>query len=81
MVNEKDQIYNMMGKSDGHHVTLVLENKWRLHGYVDVFETRFDNQDEEDPEIRGKGTVCFFPDGTCGMLITEDDITSIIVDD
>lgn len=66
MVNEKDQIYNMMGKSDGHHVTLVLENKWRLHGYVDVFETRFDNQDEEDPEIRGKGLYVSFLTGLAG---------------
>lgn len=78
---DKEQLYREMGKSDGHHVTLSLYHGDTVHGYVDVFESRFDNEDDDDPEIRGKGTICFIPDKGSPMLLTEDDIRSIKIED
>ena len=78
---DKEEIYRTMGESDGNHATVETKDGKSIPGYVDVFESRYDNEDEDDEEIRGKGTICFYPNDGDPMLLTEDDISSIKITD
>ena len=78
---KKEEIYKTMGASDSHHATVEMKDGKCIPGYVDVFESRYDNEDEEDEEIRGKGTIIFYPNEGDPMLLTEDDILSIKITD
>ena len=78
---DKEKLYKKMSESCGHHAIIAIVGKNNVSGYVDVFESRYDNEDEEDSEIRGKGTICFFPDDGEPMLLTEGDIQSIEITD
>lgn len=72
----REEVYARMAESCFRNIEVTLSNGGVVTGYVDVFESRFDNEDD-DGELKGKGSICLFPDGEDPMLLIEDDIRDI----
>ena len=72
---EKAMTYLVMSMSDQQRVSLATKEGKHFAGYVDVFESRFDNED--DDYCAGQGSICFYPDDGDPMLLYEENIQSI----
>ena len=68
-----DEIMEMMGDCEKKHVTVEMKDGRTLHGFVDVFESRYDND--------GEASICFAGDKGEMLIIEESDISSITPDD
>jgi len=75
-----DDIYNKMFESEGHYATITIDDGTKIHGFVNGFETRFDNEDD-DNEWAGTGSICSYADDGTGMLMYEAHIKDIEIDD
>ena len=68
-----DAIMEQMAECEQRMVTVVTSEGKTLHGYVDVFETRYDND--------GEASICFAGDKGDMLILEESDIKSITADD
>ena len=73
-----EEIYAAMFEGEQKRVSLVDAEGDEYTGFVDVFESRYDNEDDEPP-FSGQGSICFFPDDAPPMLLYESVIKSIKV--
>lgn len=74
----KDEILHTMEDSQGHRVRVINSDGKAIEGFADVFETRYDNED--DDYCGGKGglaSIGVFGDDGDGYLLYEDMIQSI----
>ena len=67
-----DTIMEQMEECEQCMVTVVTSDGKTLHGYVDVFETRYDND--------GESSICFAGDEGDMLILEESDIKSITAD-
>lgn len=72
----REEIYEAMYEGEQEHVKLVTSEGKEYTGYIDVFESRSDNE-EDDPPFTGMGSICFYPDEGEPMLLYEVHIASI----
>ena len=72
----KEEVYAVMCASDQRRVLLITNEGKQYIGFVDVFESRLDNEDDES-DCAGQGSICFYPDDGEPMLLYEDDIKHI----
>ena len=65
-------IMEQMAECEQHMVTVTTNDGRKIHGYVDVFESRYDND--------GEASICFAGDGGQMLILEESDIRSIAAD-
>ena len=68
-----DRIYEMMADCEKKHVTIKTKDGQILYGFVDVFESRYDND--------GEASICFAGDKGEMLIIEEGEISSITSDE
>ena len=72
----REEIYEAMSKFEQENVLLTTSDGKEYIGYIDVFESRYDNEDD-DPPFAGQGSICFYSDDGDSMLLYEEHIKSI----
>ena len=68
----RDSVMKQMAECEQSVVTIVTDDGKTLHGYVDVFESRYDND--------GEASICFAGDDGEMLILEEHDIKSIVAD-
>lgn len=71
-----EEIINVMSKSDGLRVQCVEKDGESWTGTVDVFESEFDN---EDDEFGGGASICVTRDDGASALVYAEEIESIAI--
>lgn len=64
-----DEIMIKMSDFQQENVDIVLKNGEKLHGFIDVFESRYDND--------GEASICFASDDGKMLIIEEGEIENI----
>lgn len=64
-----DKLMKEMYECQQKMATVITSDGRTLHGFVDVFETRYDND--------GEASICFAGDGGAMLILEESDIKSI----
>ena len=64
-----DEIMEQMGDCEQRDVEIVLKNGNKIKGFVDVYESRYDND--------GEASICFAGDNGEMLIIEEGEIESI----
>lgn len=64
-----DQILSAMEDCEQQNVVVSLSDGKELHGFVDVFESRYDND--------GEASICFAGDDGEMLILEESDIVAI----
>lgn len=68
-----DEIMRKMADCDQCSVEVIFKDGRKLNGFVDVFETRYDND--------GEASICFAGDEGEMLIIEESEIKDIISKD
>lgn len=71
----KDEILEVMSESEGLNVEITDAKGDKITGYVDLFETRYDNSD--DDVNAGEASICVDGDDGNSYLLYESDIEEI----
>ena len=66
-----DDILEKMRDAEQCNVTLIFRNGNRLKGYVDVFESRYDND--------GEASICFAGENGEMLIVEEHELEDIII--
>lgn len=73
----REDIVDVMWEADGQRIHCVEINGDEWTGYVDVFESAFDNEDDE----RQGASICVQRDDGYNVIVYEDDIEKIEIID
>lgn len=71
----KEEILDVMSESEGCNVEIIDVNDEKIVGYVDLYETRFDNSD--DDVNAGEASICVDVDDENSYMLYESDIKEI----
>ena len=71
-----EEIIKVMSESDGHRVKCVEKDGESWAGSVDVYESEFDN---EDDEFGGGASICVIRDDGASALVYAEEIESISI--
>lgn len=71
----KEEILDVMSESEGCNVDIIDVNDEKIVGYVDLYETRFDNSD--DDVNAGEASICVDVDDENSYMLYESDIKRI----
>ena len=74
---DKKEILSTMSRSEGKRVELIDVKKKEIKGTVFLFESRYDNEDDED--CPGEASICVDCDNKAVCMLYESDIESITV--
>ena len=74
----KEETHNIMRKSRKHRVRITDVNNKVVEGTVMVFESRFDNSDDDD--FPGEASIIVWGDDGLNYLLCESDIKKIVLD-
>ena len=72
----KEEILKIMEESEDHKVKVENARGETIEGIVDLYESRFDNEDDEEP-YKGEASICLDEESGEGWLLYESDIKSI----
>lgn len=67
-----DVILEKMQDAEQCNATIVYKDGSRLKGYVDVYESRYDND--------GEASICFAGENGEMLIVEEHELTDIIID-
>ena len=71
----RKEIIDVMSRSEGCRIRCVEKNGGEWVGIVDVYESDFDNEDDEH-----KGhSICVRRDNGANVLVYDDEIESIVI--
>lgn len=65
-----------MEDSEGKRVVIEFFDGGRIEGIVDLYESRYDNEDDDEP-YSGQASLCVDCDDGTGCLVFESEIYSI----
>ena len=75
-MQDKEEIYSIMAEAEHKTVHVVTTDGETYTGYIDVFESRSDNQEDEEP-FKGCGSIILVTGDNSGVCLFEYDITAI----
>lgn len=67
-----DRILDKMYDAEQCNATLVFKDGRTLHGYVDVYESRYDND--------GEASICFAGENGENTIVYESELEDVVVD-
>ncbi|MCD7820995.1 MAG: hypothetical protein LUG64_02140 [Clostridiales bacterium] len=73
----REEIVDTMWEADGHRIHCIENNGDEWTGYVDVFESAYDNQDDE----KQGASICVQRDDGYNVIVYEDYIKEIEIID
>lgn len=65
-----DSIMEKMADSEGKNVKLIFKDGKELEGYVDVYESRYDND--------GDASICFAGNNGDMLIVEESELENIV---
>lgn len=78
----KEEIYDTMWDSEEHNVEITTKTGNTITGYVDLFESRDDNSDDDVNPGEASVSILGKDKGTeWGCVVYEDDIQTIRITD
>ena len=72
----EDEILEVMEESEDHSVKVVDEKGQVFEGIVDLYESRYDNEDDDEP-YAGEASISMECDDGSLVTLYESDISSI----
>ncbi len=75
-MQSKEEIYSIMAEAEQKKVRVVTTDGMTYTGYIDVFESRSDNQ-EDDAPFKGIGSIILVTGDNSGVCLFEYDIVTI----
>ena len=75
-MQDKEEIYSIMAEAEQKTVRVVTTDGMTYSGYIDVFESRSDNGEDDEP-FKGVGSIILVTGDNSGVCLFEYEIVAI----